>query len=64
MFGKREVVAASARRFSLRTEPFDVVLDLREGRKKSKEVPDVTALFGSHLQQIEMVVNAVDQIAK
>jgi hypothetical protein len=64
VFGKREVVAAAGRRFGAAPEPFETLLGLREGKKKPKEVPDATALFTSYLQQIEVVVRAVDEIAK
>jgi hypothetical protein len=64
VFGKRDVVTAASRRFGLSPEPFEVVLDLREGRKKPKDVQNALTLFGSYLQQIELVVKAVDQMAK
>jgi hypothetical protein len=64
LFGKREVVTAAARRFGASPEPFQNLLDIRDGTKKPKDVPDATALFTSYLQQIEVVVRAVDEIAK
>jgi hypothetical protein len=64
VFGKREVVAAVAEHFGASAEPFTELLDLRENRKKPKEVRDAVALFTSYLRQIEAVVHAVDQIEK
>jgi hypothetical protein len=64
LFGKHEVVAAVNRRFGASVEPFELLLALREGRKKPKDAPNATALFTSYLQQIEVVVHAVDQMAK
>jgi hypothetical protein len=64
VFGKHEVVRAVNERFGVAAEPFEVLLGLREGTKKPKEVPDSVALFTSYLRQIEVVVTAVDQMAK
>lgn len=64
VFGKREVVKAVSERFGVSAEPFRMLLDLRENTRKPKEVPDSVALFASYLREIEVMVNAVDQIAK
>jgi hypothetical protein len=43
--------------------PFDILLDLREQKKKAGEV-DPEALFESYLRQIETVVAHVDRLEK
>jgi predicted nucleotidyltransferase len=43
--------------------PFDILLDLRERKKKTGDV-DVESLFANYLKQIETVVAHVDRIEK
>jgi hypothetical protein len=63
-FAKRAVVAAARSRFGCNSEPFDTLLDLREEKIKPKAVQDVPGLFRSYLESINVVVDAVDKLAK
>lgn len=62
MFGKRDVVAAAGARFGIETDPFDTLLDLREGRRKPKAVSAPQGLFARYLQGIGTVIEAVDRM--
>ena len=62
-FGKREVVADAQRRFGIDPEPFLTLIDLREEKKKPKQV-NPKELFGRYLDQIGVVVEAVNRIEK
>lgn len=62
-FGKREVIADSQRRFGIDPQPFLTLIDLREAKRKPKEV-DPKELFLRYLEQIGVVVDAVDRIEK
>lgn len=59
---KREV-ARNLAGIHVDASPFDILLDLRERKKKSGDV-DVEALFASYLKQIEIVVAHVDRLEK
>jgi hypothetical protein len=61
VFDKREIVEAAARRFGLDGAPFHTLLDLREEKKKPRDVQPLP-LFREYLKQIHIVVSAVDQM--
>ena len=62
-FEKREVVAQSQGRFGIDPEPFEALLDLREGKVKPRSV-DPAPLFEKYLKDIQVVVDAVDRLEK
>lgn len=62
-FGKREVIADAQRRFNIDPQPFLTLIDLREEKRKPKDV-NPKELFGRYLEQIGVVVDAVDRIEK
>jgi predicted nucleotidyltransferase len=59
---KREV-AGNLAGIHVDASPFDILLDLRERKKKTGDV-DVESLFASYLKQIEVVVAHVDRLEK
>lgn len=59
---KREIAQELAR-LGVDAQPFDTLLDLREERKKARDV-DAEALFASYLKQIEALVAHVDRLEK
>jgi len=60
---KREVIRAAAARFGIDPAAFEQLLDVRERRRKPREVSPVD-LLASCLAQIERVIEAVDGLAK
>lgn len=58
---KREIVAQGVQVFGLNAEPFHTLLDLREQKRKPREI-EAQALFENYLKQIEVVVGAVDRL--
>jgi hypothetical protein len=62
-FGKRQVIAAAQRRFGIDPQPFLTLIDLREGQIKPKAVHP-KQLFPQYLEQIGVVVVAVDGVEK
>jgi hypothetical protein len=62
-FGKREVIADAQRRFNIDPQPFLTLIDLREEKRKPKDV-NAKELFGRYLEQIGVVADAVDRIEK
>lgn len=61
-FRKREI-ARHLPDIGAESEPFDMLLDLRDQTRLAKDV-DPEALFGSYLKQIEKLVAHVDQLEK
>lgn len=61
MFEKHEIVSAAARRFGMDAAPFLTLLDLREEKVKPRETHP-SSLFQAYLQQIQLVITAVDQM--
>ena len=59
---KREI-ARNLAALQVNATPFDILLDLREKKKKPGDV-DVESLFASYLKQIEAVVAHVDRLEK
>lgn len=59
---KRDVVAAAQSAFGLDPAPFLALLDLREGKRKEKEI-DPQSIFGAYLAAIDRLVETVDQIS-
>jgi hypothetical protein len=62
-FPKREVIGQAREAFALDAEPFVTLLDLREGRRKPREV-DPLPLFARYMEQIQIVVDAIDRLEK
>jgi hypothetical protein len=62
-FEKRQVIAKTRERFGIDPSPFEAILDLREGKRKPRDV-DPSPLFESYLVQVQTVINAVDQLEK
>jgi len=62
-FGKREVVEAAEQKFGIDPRPFLTLIDLREGKMKARDVRP-KELFPPYLDQIRVVVNAVNRIEK
>jgi hypothetical protein len=61
VFDKREIVAEVAKRFGADATPFRTLLDLRDDKVKPKDVQP-GKLFPEYLRQIQVVVDAVDQL--
>ncbi len=62
-WSKREIVAALEFRFGLASQPFYTLLDLREGKLKSKSVEPVL-LFEEYLAQVNRLTDAVDRLER
>jgi hypothetical protein len=62
-FGKRQVVLAAQHTFGIDSQPFLALVDFREGKLKGKDV-HAKQLFPRYLEQIGVVVDAVDRIEK
>lgn len=62
-FEKRQVLAKAQERFGIDPSPFEKILEVREGKRKPREV-DSTPLFEGYLKQIQIVVDVVDQFEK
>ncbi len=60
---KREVIAQARDIFRIDAAPFDRLLDLREQKIKEKDL-DPTAILGSYLKEISVVIDAVDGLEK
>jgi predicted nucleotidyltransferase len=60
---KRDVLSRIEGQFGLRADPFTTLLELREEKRKPKEV-DARALYGQYLEGVEVLVAAVDRLAK
>jgi predicted nucleotidyltransferase len=60
---KREVVAASKEAFALDPAVFETLLDVREGRRKARDM-DPAKLLGPYLDAISTVIEAVDRLDK
>jgi hypothetical protein len=56
---KREIVECAAAHFGISRQPFNQLLDMREGRLAPRQV-DARALLGSYLEAIAKVIEAVD----
>ncbi len=60
---KRQVVAQAARRFGIDPQPFETLLDLREGRRSAGGLA-ATALLETYLNQIQTVIAAVNDAGR
>jgi hypothetical protein len=60
---KREVIAHAREVFGISGEPFNRLLDLREGKIKAKEL-DPNAILATYLREISVVIDAVDVLEK
>lgn len=62
-FGKRDIVDCAKQRFGIDPTPFETLIDLRENKRKPKDI-EPKPLFGLYLGQIQTVIDAVDRIEK
>jgi hypothetical protein len=62
-FGKREVVALAQEKFGIDPAPFFTLIDVREHKVKPKDVKP-KELFPRYLEQVQVVVSAVDLIER
>lgn len=62
-FEKREIVEEARVAFGIDPAPFSELLDLREEKKKPRDVNPEPLLAG-YMNQIETVINAVDRLEK
>jgi hypothetical protein len=60
---KREAIAACAVQFGIDPAPFYTLLDLRSGAASARKT-DPPVLLGDYMQQIEVLTEAVDRLAK
>ena len=58
---KREILRKAAARFSFDAAPFEILLDLREGKIKPRDV-DAAKLLEAYLAGVSAVIRAVDQL--
>lgn len=62
---KREILAATAKRLNINGAPFEKILDIRENdAHKSLEEATANQIFSDYMEQIELVINAVDRLRK
>jgi hypothetical protein len=59
--GKRETIAKAAEQFRISTEPFDRLFEFRDGKAAGREV-DFEKLLADYMQQISIVIEAVDRL--
>ncbi|MEX2263702.1 MAG: nucleotidyltransferase domain-containing protein [Bryobacteraceae bacterium] len=60
---KREVIEQAREAWGLRTEAFETLLDLREGRVRTRR-PEAVPLLASYLKEISVAIDAVDRLGK
>ena len=60
---KRDVIVRSREVFAIDTAAFEILLDVREGRRKPRDFEPVDTLSAC-LKGIAQVIDAVDQLAK
>jgi len=62
-FRKREIVEQAREHFGIDAAPFLSLLDLRDGKVKPKALKPVE-LFDGYMQQIHVIIDAVDRLEK
>jgi hypothetical protein len=62
-FGKREVVELAQEKFGIDPAPFFALIDVREQKVKPKDIRP-KELFPRYLEQVQVVVSAVDRIER
>jgi hypothetical protein len=60
---KREVIQRSKEKFGIDAAPFEILLDVRDERRKFRDFEPVGTLT-AYMQGISQVIDAVDQLAK
>jgi hypothetical protein len=60
---KRETITQAAERFGFAASPFEQILEVREERRKPRDV-DAVALLSGYLEGIGVVIDAVDRLEK
>ncbi len=58
---KRDIFQEAAARFGVSKSPFDILLDVREGRRRLQDL-EIRAVFEEYLQQITRTAEYVDQL--
>jgi hypothetical protein len=59
--GKRDIIVKAAEHFRISCEPFERLLELREGKAAGREL-DFDRLLADYMQQISIVIEAVDRL--
>ena len=62
-FDKREIVKTCSDKFGIDASPFLTLLDVREEKVKTRDLQPIS-LFREYLNQIDVVVDAVDRMEK
>ncbi len=62
-FEKREIVGQARERFGIDPAPFDQLLGVREQKLKLKDI-DPAGMLAGYMRQIQIVIDAVDRLAK
>ncbi len=62
-FEKREVIGQARDRFGISPAPFERLLDLREDKIKARDI-DPVPLLAEYMNQIQVVINAIDALEK
>jgi hypothetical protein len=62
-WSKRRIVQECAATFQIDATPFEVLLDVREGRKQPRQM-DAAEVFGAYLRSITSLVKAVDRLER
>lgn len=60
---RRETTARLREHFALEVEPFETLLDIREGKKKADAI-DAAAVFARYLIGVQQLVDSVDALHK
>lgn len=60
---KRDIVRQAGEVLSLDTQPFEILLELREEKRKPREI-DAVPLLERYLKEIQVVIDAVDRLEK
>jgi predicted nucleotidyltransferase len=61
--GRRQIVVAAAAFYGLDAEPFNTLLSVREGAARPKD-SEPEALLSAYMKQVEIVIVAVDRLAR
>jgi hypothetical protein len=60
-FAKREVIAKASEFFNLNAQPFERLLDLRDGRPLGNDI-GLEQLLSDYMMQVSIVIEAVDRL--
>ncbi len=63
--GKRQIVAATAKRLNLNPAPFEKIFDIRENNQsRTLDEASANGLFADYMREIDNVIEAVDNLRK